>query len=50
MFENQKFLTRGVVADIPPWLINCIWRMVLTMEVEAQDYLQVLELTKTPHG
>ena len=33
MFENQKFLTRGVENEIPSWLINLMWHMVLTMEV-----------------
>ena len=34
MFNNQKFLTRGVMAEIPSWLTNLMWHMVLTMEVE----------------
>ena len=50
MFENQKFLTRGVENEIPSWLINLMWHMVLTMEVESKDYLQVFTLTKTPTG
>ena len=50
MFENQKFLTRGVMADIPSWLTNLMWHMVLTMEVESKNYLQVFTLTKTPTG
>ena len=24
MFENQKFLTRGVMAEIPSWLANLL--------------------------
>ena len=48
MFNNQKFLTRGVENEIPSWLINLMWHMVLTMEVEGKDYLQVFTLTKTP--
>ena len=48
MFENQKFLTRGVMADIPSLLTNLMWHMVLTMKVESKDYLQVFTLTKTP--
>ena len=36
MFDNQKFLTRGVMADIPSWLTNLMWHMVLTMEVEGK--------------
>ena len=50
MFNNQKFLTRGVMADIPSWLTNLMWHMVLTMEVESKNYLQVFTLTKTPTG
>ena len=50
MFENPKFLTRGVENEIPPWLIHLMWYMVLTMEVEIKDYLQVFTLTKTPTG
>ena len=50
MFDNQKFLTRGVMAEIPSWLTTLMWHMVLTMEVEEKDYLQVFRLTKTPAG
>lgn len=50
MFENQKFLTRGVMAEIPSWLTNLMWHMVLTMVVEEKDYLQVFKLTKTLTG
>ena len=46
MFNNQKFLTRSVMAEIPSWLTNLMWHMVLTMEVEETDYLQVFTLTK----
>ena len=44
MFNNQKFLTRGVMAEIPSWLTNLMWHMVLTMEVEEKDYLQVFKI------
>ena len=50
MFKNQKFLTCDVMAEIPSWLINLMWHMVLTMEVPRKDYLQVFILTKTPTG
>lgn len=36
--------------EIPSWLINLMWHMVLTMEVPRKDYLQVFILTKTPTG
>ena len=50
MFNNQKFLTCGVMAEIPAWLANLMWHMVLTIEVPRKDYLQVFILTKTPTG
>ena len=50
MFENQKFLTRGIENEIPPWLIHLMWYMLLTMEADEKDYLQVFILTKTPTG
>ena len=50
MFENQKFLTRGIENEIPPWLIHLMWYMILTMESAEKDYLQVFILTKTPTG
>ena len=50
MFENQKFLTRGIETEIPPWLIHLMWYMVLTMETDEKDYLQVFKLTKTQTG
>lgn len=50
MFDDQKFLTRGVENEIPSWLINLMWHMVLTMEVPRKDYLQVFILTTTPTG
>lgn len=50
VFNNQKFLTRGVESEIPAWLVHLMWHMVLTMEVKEKDYLQVFTLTKTPTG
>ena len=47
MFENQKFLTHGITAQLPLWMINLWWLMILTSE---KDYLQVFTLTKTPTG
>lgn len=47
MFENQKFLTHGITAQLPLWIINMLWLMILTSE---KDYLQVFTLTKSPTG
>ena len=46
MFNNQKFLTRGIESEIPAWLVHLMWHMVLTMEVKEKDYLQVFKLRK----
>ena len=50
MFENLKFLTRGVEREIPSWLVNLMWHMVATMEAAQKDWLQVFILTKTLTG
>ena len=50
MFNNQKYLTRGVEREIPAWLVNLIWCMVFSMQTEHKDYFQVFTLTKTPTG
>ncbi len=36
MFNNQKFLTRGVMAEFPSWLVHLMWHMVLTMELRKR--------------
>ena len=36
MFDDQKFLTCGVMAEILSWLANLMWQIVLTMEVEKR--------------
>ena len=29
MFDDQKFLTRGIESEIPAWLVHLMWHMVL---------------------
>ena len=50
MFNNPKYLTRGVQDTIPVWLIRLMWFMVSAMEVKQQSYLQVFRLQKTAAG
>ena len=50
MFQNPKFLTRGIMTEIPDWLTIQMWHMVAAMEVPEQDCLQVFRLTQTPTG
>lgn len=45
MFQNQRFITKGIVNDIPFWLQNLLWHAIETMEVAHKDYLQVFQLS-----
>ena len=49
MFDNPKYLTKGVQSTIPGWLVLLLWSMIEGMQVE-QDYLQVFRLQKTERG
>lgn len=46
MFDNERFLTRGVNSEIPSYLQNLMWFMIENIEVEKKDYLQVFELSQ----
>ena len=50
MFENPKYITRGVQSEIPDALMVLMWQMIAAMRTAQKDYLQVLTLTKTPTG
>lgn len=50
MFNNPKYLTRGVQSTIPVWLVLLLWSMIEGMQVEHKDYLQVFRLQKTECG
>lgn len=50
MFENPKYLTKGVQSSIPGWLVLLMWSMIEGMQVEHKDYLQVFRLQKTERG
>jgi len=44
MSEQQKYITKGIQSEIPPWLQNFMWHSIDTMDVESKDYLQVFSL------
>ncbi|MEM1484917.1 DUF960 domain-containing protein [Oscillospiraceae bacterium PP1C4] len=44
MFENQRYLTKGVSLSIPPEMILLLWYMIEAMP-EPKDYLQVFDLS-----
>ena len=50
MFENPKYITRGVQGEIPDSLMLLMWQMIAAMRTAQKDYLQVFTLTKTPTG
>ena len=50
MFENPKYITRGVQSEIPDALMLLMWQMIAAMQSSQKDYLQVFILTKTPTG
>ena len=43
MFKNQRYLTRGVQAEIPPALQLFIWNCIDRLP-EERDYFQVFRL------
>lgn len=44
MFNNQRYITKGVIADIPPYLQNMMWYMIEIMPIQ-KDHLQIFELS-----
>ena len=45
MFNNPRYVTKGIMADIPLHLQVILWNMVDTMTSEHKDYLQVFRLS-----
>ena len=50
MFNNPKYLTKGVQSSVPGWLVILLWRLIEIMPVERKDYLQVFRLRRTGTG
>ena len=44
---ENRYMTRGVAAEVPVWLQNLLWYLRETMQVEQRDYLQVFRLTRS---
>ncbi|MGN1114331.1 MAG: DUF960 family protein [Oscillospiraceae bacterium] len=44
MFNNQKFLTRGVDERISLKLQSFMWSAIMVMDVKKKDYLQIFTL------
>lgn len=43
MFDNQRYITRRIDAEIPLWLQIFMWECVYRMP-EPKDYFQVFRL------
>lgn len=44
MFQNDRYVTKGIAATVSAPMQMMLWYLIDTMEVEQKDYLQVLEL------
>ena len=45
MFNNQRYVTRGISNELPLMLQIILWGLIDTMEVAEKDYLQVFLLS-----
>ncbi|WP_125116251.1 DUF960 family protein [Agathobaculum sp. Marseille-P7918] len=50
MFQNPKYLTRGIHHTLPSWLVLLLWSLIDRIPDEQRDYLQVFRLTRTGNG
>ena len=50
MFQNPKYLTRGIQCTLPDWLVLLLWHLIERIPDEQRDYLQVFRLQKTAAG
>ena len=41
MFENPKYITRGVQGEIPDSLMLLMWQMIAAMQTSQKDYLHL---------
>ena len=47
IFNNKRFITCGVNAEIEPLLQMLMWNLIDQMPVSKKDYLQVFSLSET---
>ena len=45
MFNNQRYVTRGISNELPLMLQIILWGLIDSMEVVAKDYLQIFCLS-----
>ena len=44
MFNNQRYVTKGITSTVPLVTQIIIWDCIDSMKVERKDYLQVFKL------
>lgn len=44
MFNNQRYVTRGITSTVPLVTQIILWDCIDSMKVERKDYLQVFNL------
>ena len=49
MFNNQRYVTRGITNTVPLVTQIILWDCIDSMKVERKDYLQVFKLTAKNH-
>lgn len=50
MFENDRYVTRGVQASVSLPLQTLLWYLIDSMDVPEKDWLQVFELEPAESG
>ena len=45
MFNNQRYVTRGISNELPLMLQIILWGLIDSMEVVEKDYLQIFRLS-----
>ena len=49
MFNNQRYVTRGITNTVPLVTQIILWNCIDSMKAERKDYLQVFKLTAENH-
>ena len=44
MFDNERYLTKGINTEVSTFLQMLMWEMIDEMKVEQKDYLQIFKL------
>lgn len=45
MFNNQRYVTRGISSEVPLLMQIILWGLIDLMEVVEKDYLQIFRLS-----